>query len=103
MELNIENLKKLRSYFASGEWKKNGRFDMKDFWDDETKCGCLIGHSMKFLNLSSEDYVEGMDIYGEMPLSDMWKFLFSARWASYDNTVEGAIGRIDAVIDGLKF
>ena len=74
----LTELKKLRDYLASTDYTGN-EFDIK-IWLHI----CVIRDQI---------------IIG----SAMLDFLFHANWANYDNTVEGAIGRIDAVLDGLRF
>ena len=118
----LKELKELRDYLESGEWAKRGSFHMWNFWmhktswynglklgrDDfytELPCGCVMGHAHKkfkgVIELNdNEEYVSAA--YGLDCVSSLFEFLFSASWHSYDNTVEGAIGRIDAVLDGLR-
>lgn len=105
----IKNLKIIRDYFKSGKWKKFGDFNMKHLWKEDTDsgrpCGCVLGHAYFALyNKSSHECYfslcyKKLGCLNESTLD----FLFDGCWAKYDNTVEGAIGRIDAVINGLKF
>ena len=95
----LTELKKLRDYFESGEYKKNGGFDMNYLWDSNQKCGCVYGHYERFIhnknNLLSNSFFNQFDYY-------LFCFLFSDEWKHYDKTLEGAIGRIDSVLDGLR-
>ena len=89
----LKELKKLRDYMASYEWQKLGGFNMGGVWSDSGKCGCLI-HYKKH---------SGARLIGIECNTPMGEFLYACEWEHYDNTVEGAIGRIDAVLDGLRF
>lgn len=108
-------LKELRSLLYQ---IKPEEFDMGVFLEDvntRKKCGCVGGYLYWFiLNQDLDDcalffnshpfkgiaYVfdTGWDI--KTPLVE---FIFSKEWKYFDNTVEGAIGRLSAVIDGLRF
>ena len=127
MKINIKNLKILRNYIESGEWQEYGEFDMRTFWERDSiseegeylkPCGCLIGlgkfapELKQFHNMSK--YSEGVidhhaftktafniDIHTKK--EHLWEFLFANEWHRIDNTPAGAVGRIDAVIAGLRF
>ena len=116
MKLNkkhINNLKSLRDYMLSGEWEEEYGFNMNSLEsidkDEQLKtrsCRCLLGHAKnmdEFKNhkldisiVTAEDFI--MD-----PGNCLWEFLFSVEYDYFDRTVTGAIGRIDAVIEGLRF
>ena len=108
MKINIKNLKKFRNYLISGKWKKVGGFDMSCIWNNYFNCGCVLGHAQRSDIFGITPEVGKISstlfsIHGGTLHSNLWEFLFSSFWYDYDNTVEGAVGRIDAVIDGLRF
>ena len=100
--MNIKILKELRDFLYSEEYKKHGSFDMENYLicGVERKCYyCLAGFLRYIFKIEHE-----RDVIGGCSGGDpLWDFLFSEEWKKYDNTVEGAIGRLDAVIDGLRF
>lgn len=95
--IKIKKLKEMRDYMASGDWKKKGGFCMQRFISGRGEnCKlCVLGHCQEFLE-------EGRGFPLELNYNT-WEFLFSTEWFDFDNTVEGAIGRLDAVIEGLRF
>ena len=95
----LTELKKLRDYFESGEYKNHGHFHMGYFWCSKTKCGCSYGHYEMFIG----DEQKAEELFVNVMSFALYCFLFSDEWQDYDNTVECAIGRIDAVLAGLRF
>ena len=99
--LNLRGLRRLRDYLASHKWEEWTRFDMGEYCVGPVgsmKCRCVIGICIeKYPKVNKESP------FGIRHRGDLWTFLFSSDWDFYDNTVEGAIGRIDAVLDGLRF
>ena len=94
-------LKKLRKYIASGKWKKYGKFSMESL-DISLPTG-KNGESEEFLCLAGivERRFGTMERLKYAHLKDyIWEFLFSSKWVKFDNTVSGALGRIDAVLEG---
>jgi hypothetical protein len=112
--MNIKNLKILRDWLAAGNIKQE-QFDMERYRNGENSLryinkdncgtvGCILGWCPfipEFSNYKSTSFgfltEELLDIEH---LSNKWNFLFSGEWVDYDNTIEGAIARIDIVIAG---
>lgn len=111
--MNIENLTKLRDHLKSLPSDYQG-FDMGD-WYEKTTCGtvsCVLGHlpdalgddvvmhgtSYKPAGYSSwEEYA--IDILDIDPDSKLGDWLFNGSWIYYDNTLKGAILRIEYVLE----
>ena len=108
--MHTENLKLLAKGLKTLE---PSQFDMSKFMDSCGTVGCVLGWSATFKGLEPIDseYVydddddEGRFSYYRYSVRvfetnpSQWHWCFSHRWASVDNTVEGAIKRINYLID----
>lgn len=131
MKVNIKNLKILRrelpkiitqKEFDMSFFRREGRISRIEIDEilEKPKCGtvgCMLGWSptikglkpvgsnsymLKFVNedvFDFEAYV--IKFFGIKQDSDLWDYLFSTDWALCDNTLEGALIRLDNVIEGL--
>ncbi len=104
---NLENLKELRNdiYMLMLQGKiTQESFDMGDYWLEKTcgSVGCLIGWSCSLYKpvndfmykhhaIERYGFHDGSTITGE--------FLFTSKWDKYDNTPEGALARMDVIIN----
>ena len=103
----LQELKKIRDFLEEGEWQAEYTFSMDRYLLREPRkkpCGCVHGlaevHEMLTPGRQWSYYLywnpKGLTV-------DECIFIFDGQWSAYDNSPEGAIGRIDAVIDGLRF
>jgi len=121
---HINNFKKLIKYMKSLP-DDYGHFDMGQYWSAKlivgegllavdsyqvsspiTTCGtfaCLLGHAPQAgINVSKgvehwNDYCYKR--FGITSQYDGWNYLFSNRWTKYDNSIEGAIKRMEIYLD----
>lgn len=103
-----KNVKTLLRYLKGGDLKAG--FTMYQFDDDyndrATVCGsagCIIGHGPHAGIPKSAD--ETWDEYGKLnfgshSVEDSWKFIFSGLWSYTDNSLSGAVYRLEYA---LKF
>lgn len=112
--INNTNLIALSSYLKDHQERIRPLFDMKD-WIQCTECntvGCLAGHAYmagigvkgRPMDVIQRCYVSSFfnqyvkEVFTNEQLARAW--LFSGTWADYDNTLIGAVTRIDMLIDG---
>ena len=78
---------------------------MRDIWNYHERCGCVLGHAKHSVVFRKTPFHRRVSktLFGIPVYDGLWDFLFSSDWVDYDNTPEGAVGRLDAVIDGLRF
>lgn len=127
--INIEKLILIRDNIIKNVTQEH--FDMKRFTNvmaENCECGsqgCIIGHSIQldfenFIKHKKETFLQrGISkwtvnrIYYEWSLKfleidkkkneKLWDYLFSEDWSKYDNTIEGAIKRINYVIENKTY
>ncbi len=113
--MNIENLNRVIKVLKPIE---DINLEMVEYVTQHNKCGtvaCVIGHC-----LASDEFgnrlegvnltftVSGMasnftDEILDIGLNTLeWDYLFSGEWCCHDNTVAGAIARIERVIGGFE-
>ena len=112
--MNIKNLKILRNWLEAGNIKQE-QFSMGLYrsgenilpYMNEDNCGtvgCLLGWCPfipEFSNYESVSFGFLAEEFFEITFrGDAWEFIFSEEWADHDNTLEGAIARLDVVIAG---
>ncbi len=113
--MNIANLQKMIKHLKTIDKDK---FDMGTYREDASyntiKCttvGCIIGHCVILDNNIKEFIVIGGTIdftgwsekfTGINMVSYKWGYLFSSLWETVDNTIEGAIRRLEKVIKGFE-
>ena len=112
--MNIKNLKILRGWLAAGNITQE-QFNMERYRSGEGNLeflnkknrgtlGCILGWCPfipKFSNYKSERFnYLAEELFEINVLSPVWSFLFSSDWVDYDNTIEGAIARLDVVTVG---
>ena len=103
--MNKKNLKLLVEGLKTLE---PNQFDMDQYINDCGTVRCMVGWATTFKGLEpiDDDYddYDGVDYdsYSDRVFetnSDQWKWCFSGRWVDTDNTVEGAIKRIEYLIE----
>lgn len=124
--INVKNLKKLRKYLAENITQK--KFDMLDYRGRHNhsiisfrncgSVGCMVGwlpfalreNNQSTFNNYKNIFTKGFDWDNYLKYktnieldSELGEFLFDSEWAEYDNTLEGALGRLDFVIDNPNF
>ena len=110
--MNIKNLKILRNWLAAGNIKQE-QFDMEFYRSGEVNLeflnkkncgtlGCVLGWCPFIPKFSKYRATSFRYLADELfnVSSSVWSFLFGSEWADHDNTLEGAIARIDIVIAG---
>lgn len=116
--MNLENLKIGRDYLEK-LGRKGVNFDMKSFMVKDIKgFGCVVlpyfdecgtvGCALGWMSWAPQFFEErkwqssyfaiGEKVFGIQEDSKEWEFLFSSFYADHDNTIEGAIGRIDTLL-----
>lgn len=117
--INYENLKKAKELLKT---IPEDRFDMKHYTNKNSNtvsqvqntCNsvcCVIGHCVvldDYDNLIKyEDDIFNYHLWGKsffgIKKGYLWDFLFSGNWFNTDNTVKGAIKRIDYVLNNKEF
>ncbi len=119
--INYENLKRAKELLKT---IPEDRFSMDDFitcknpdlQDVLNPCDsvcCVIGHCVVLdieTNLKKYSYSYSFDyggwsysFFGFEYDSDLWNFLFSEIWVYVDNTLKGAIKRIEYVLNNRDF
>lgn len=103
--------------FHIGHYHGNQEYFARLIEDRYNICGttgCIIGHAVSLNRGLMDMLVKQANTYNFHRLyarwsvlftgvdseSNEWYFMFSGRWQWYDNTIEGAIDRIQAVING---
>jgi hypothetical protein len=81
------------------------RFTMECYnsaYDGCNTAGCVIGHSVRLNpSLFYTDYAEWSENFTGLSCHSFeWGWCFSSAWEYIDNTVEGAISRIKALLEG---
>lgn len=91
--MNIENLKKVAEAIKTVPQSK---FDMHNMWY------CVIGHSYKLLGDKSGNPIQWFDRFVETENFSERQYIVSGRWYEHDNSVAGAVKRIEEVIHHLQ-
>lgn len=123
-EEQLENLKKAASWIKKNVPKN--RFSMREFWDtiawsNNPSCetvACFIGWCPQVPGLETikEDYSYESSNSGVLmePLwrrysqrifglpNGLWSFCFAGIWEQYDNTIEGAVDRVEKIVRLLE-
>lgn len=127
--MNKENLQRMVDYLKSGAVPQEKfdmicyhpldneiRSEENYTWIQEHICetaGCVIGHCInldtdlfkKQFHNASNGLIKGVftrwseEFTGLSAISKLWNFMFSGEWDTLDNTIKGAITRIEAVIN----
>lgn len=117
--MNTKNLKKYSDWLKEGHVTQE-QFDMRMFRQNEkgdeldfnskADCGtvgCLLGWSPFCFEPTEDDYCKCMTCLiwftyckriFDLDICNKWHFLFSEFWGNYDNTLQGAIKRIDFLV-----
>ena len=110
--MNIENLKILRNWLAAGNITQK-QFDMELYRSGEDNLeflnkkncgtvGCVVGWCPfipEFSNYRATSFsLLAKELFNVS--THVWSFLFSGEWVDCDNTIEGAIARLEIVIAG---
>lgn len=110
--MNKENLQRMidhlrtlpQNSFCMGAYRKNNEYS-------NTECntiGCIIGHctvldsdNIKNNYLYDNGYVKFLDWSYDFTGLDkyLWGFCFHSKWGIVDNTIEGAIKRLELVVN----
>jgi hypothetical protein len=127
--INIEKLILIRDNLINNVTKEH--FDMNRFTNvigEKCECGsqvCIIGHSIKldlknfkkhkketFKQIGINKWTVNRTYYewslkfleiDEKKNEKLWDYLFSEDWSKYDNTIEGAVKRINYVIENKTY
>ena len=108
--MNKDNLIKLRNGLADLP-DDYGDFDMSNYYGSAGSAGganmpprscgtvaCVLGHGPSIVTpgLPGEHWVDyGIRVFGIDDDEPEWEWLFSADWDDFDNTLKGAVKRID--------
>lgn len=125
MQVNWDNLIKLRdflianpdigldmSYFSDSDEPSENWEEMIELINSCDTVGCVIGNAPKagFPVVESDLYFDMSEyrvswfkycerVFGIKDSSALWVYLFDGEWETIDNTVQGAIGRINDALD----
>lgn len=112
--MNKKNLTRIKHFLPTIDPKK---FNMKRFrpheMDKSIECktvGCVIGHAVvldkenvykNYINpiTGGIKFTTWMEDFLDLKDYRLFKFLFSGEWENYDNTIKGAIKRIDYILE----
>lgn len=119
--INYENLKKAKELlknipedrFSMGVFNSNNPEELEGVLNPCSSVCCVVGHCVALdteINLKKYSWTYSFD-YGNWSYSffgfeydsDLWNFLFSEIWVYVDNTLKGAIKRIDYVLNNRDF
>lgn len=117
--INFENLQRMRDYLVENKERIKPNFNMlryREVGKHTHKCetlGCVLGWGVEAFgwdeimesssctsSLKEVDFLSfSKNILGIDPHFDsIWDFLFSASWSDIDNTLDGAIERLNHVL-----
>lgn len=112
--MNVENMRKVIDYLSKID---DNQFDMNQ-WEKKNECGtvrCVVGYLPVIFPEKAPDFINhsliavskyrynsmSEEILGDFDF-DTWAYMFSHVWARLDNTVAGAIERMEEVIAGKR-
>ena len=121
--LMVENLKTIdsRKFDMStynSKLAKSLSFTVESFIVSNFECasaGCVIGHSVRLDPELMKKVIEDVGPIRGLPRlytewserftglqndTDEWQWCFGGNWIEFDNTISGAISRIEALVDG---
>lgn len=121
--IDFRNLERMRDYLVENQGRISPKFDMDVFRNYYERCnnayghecmtvGCVLGWGVEAFSLDelkeAEAYVSesdevcfwtfGSNVLGLDEDDEVWTFLFSSDWKPIDNTLEGAIERLNHVL-----